>query len=61
MERQEKMKTTFIDEDLRKHKNALQLIEHNYDADVFNHESDKYHQMQKLNFKKVLETNAYQV
>ncbi len=55
------MKTTFIDEDLRKHKNALQLIEHNYDADVFNHESDKYQQMQKLNFKKVLETNAYQV
>lgn len=61
LEKQEKMKSTFVDQDLRKHRNALHLIEQNYDADVFNHESDRYQQAQKLKFMKVLETNAFQV
>ncbi len=53
-------KNKFIDEDQRKHQKALQHIEQNYDADVFNHESDRYQQKQKINFKIMLMTNNFQ-
>lgn len=59
--KQEIRKNSFVDEAMRKHRNALNLIEQNYDVDVFNHESDRYQQAQKVNFQRVLETNGFQV
>lgn len=59
--KQEIRKNSFVDEAMRKHRNALNLIEQNYDVDVFNHESDRYQQAQKINFQRVLETNGFQV
>ena len=48
----------FIDEDMRKHNKAMDHIYLNYDPEVFNHESDKYQQTQKLNQLKTWEINS---
>ena len=38
----------------------MNLIEHNYDVDVFNRESDRYQTIQRLNFKRTIEMNGIQ-
>ena len=51
------MHNYYVDEEKIKHDRAMKHINLNYDADVFNHTSDYYQAMQKLNESQVNETN----
>lgn len=51
------MHNYYIDDDLLKHQRALHHIYRNYDPNIFNHNSDKYQQTQKLNESRVMEAN----
>ena len=43
------MRRSYIDEDARKHKQIISHIDFNYDKDIFNHESDRYQEKQRIN------------
>ena len=43
------MRQSYIDEDARKHKHIVSHIDFNYDKDIFNHESDRYQENQRIN------------
>lgn len=57
--KQEKMNALYIDDDMLKHRRAMDHINQNYDSNLFNHQSDRYQQTQKLNETFVRETNNY--
>ena len=43
------MRKSYIDEDARKHRQVISHIDFNFDQDIFNHESDRYQEQQRVN------------